>query len=128
MFLKQTNIVTRGVFSKAEFPLISAKMPCFLQERLFPFLPFLHLQPISLPGPSSFVQGGAIGLSIPDDLAGDAVNGLGEIRFLQLTLPDNDDAPTLRLQLSPDFLIPLLVASHVIPMQRIIKMLISLFR
>ena len=88
----------------------------------------MRMAPVLFPRFVSFFLGGSTSLSVPDNLCGYPVDGLFTVRLFQLTLPDNDDAPALRLQLSPDFLIPLLVASHVIPMQRIIKMLISLFR
>ena len=81
----------------------------------------------TLPALFSFFLGSSIDLSVPDNLISNPIDGLLEVGLFQLALPDYDDAPTFRLQLSPHFLIPLLIASHVIQMQRIIKMRISLF-
>ena len=48
-------------------------------------------------------------LSIAPNIRGNAINGILQYGFLQLALPNDDDIPALRLQLSPDVLIPLLI-------------------
>lgn len=53
-----------------------------------------------------------VGIAVPDDFSGHAVHRVFEAVFLQLALPDDDDIPALRLQLAPDFLVSLLVPSH----------------
>ena len=55
-------------------------------------------------------MGGSIGIPIPDNLVGNSGDGSVEVRLFQLTLPDDDDAPPFRLQLTPDFLV-----SHLVP-------------
>ena len=40
------------------------------------------------------------------------VDGFFQYGLLQLTLPNDDDTPAFSLQLSPDFLIPLLVPGN----------------
>ncbi len=80
------------------------------QERLFSFFPGLPLSPVFLPSFSSLFLGGAIGFPIPDNLVGNTSDGSVNIRLLQLTLPNDNNVPSFRLQLTPYFLIPLLVS------------------
>ena len=74
--------------------------------------PLLSLLSILFPNSSSFFLGVSIGFPTPDNLFGDTGNSRVEVRLLQLTLPDNDDAPAFSFQLSPDLLIPLLVPGY----------------
>ena len=51
-------------------------------------------------------------LSITEDFNLNLLNSLFEARTFQLAFPDNDDSPSLRLQLAPDLLVPFLIPSN----------------
>ena len=70
----------------------------------------MPIPPIFFPRFSSFFLSGSISLPVPDNLVDYSVDGFSNARLLQLTLPNDDDAPPFRLQLPPDILI-----SHLIP-------------
>ena len=53
-----------------------------------------------------------MGIPVPDNLLGNTGDGIVKVRFFQLALPDDDYAPAFRLQLTPYFLIPLLVPGN----------------
>ena len=82
------------------------------QERLFSFFPGLPLLPVFLPSFSSVILSAAKNLSISADFISNPSDGLVKVRLLQLALPNNDYAPAFRLQLTPYFLIPLLVPEN----------------
>ena len=82
------------------------------QERLCSFFPGLPLLPVLFPSFSSFFLGGSICFSVPDNLGRNPGDGIVKVRLFQLALPDDDHAPAFSLQLSPDFLIPLLVPGN----------------
>lgn len=76
---------------------------------LAPGLPYLLP---GLPGAPAFFLRGAVRLAVPENLVADAADRLFEDGLLQLALPDDDDRPTLRLQLSPFLLIAFLIPGH----------------
>jgi hypothetical protein len=82
------------------------------QESLFSFFPGLPLLQVLFPSFSSFFLGGSIGFPVPDNLGRNPGDGIVKVRLLQLALPDDDHAPAFSLQLSPDFLVPLLVPGN----------------
>jgi hypothetical protein len=79
---------------------------------LFSFFPGLPLLSVLFPGFSSFFLGGSISFPVPDNLGRNPGDGIVKVRLLQLTLPDDDHAPAFSLQLSPDFLVSLLVSGY----------------
>lgn len=81
----------------------------FFQKCLLPLPSGSPLQEILFPRFSPVFQSSMIKLSVPHNLSRNPVDGFFKVRPLQLTLPDDDDAPAFRLQLPPYLLIPLLV-------------------
>ena len=69
----------------------------------------LPLLAVGLFCPTSVFLSGAMNLSVPLDLSFNEVEGVVEVRFLQLAFPDDDDRPALSLKLTPDFLVTSLV-------------------
>ena len=84
----------------------------FFQKCLLPLPSGSPLQEILVPRFSPVFQSSMIKLSVPHNLRRNPVDGFFKVRPLQLTLPDDDDAPAFRLQLSPYLLIPLLVPGN----------------
>ena len=82
------------------------------QEGLFPFFSLLSLPEIIFTRFFSFLLDSSVGLPVPDDFGSDSSDGLLKVCLLQLTLPNDDNAPAFRLQLAPDFLITLLVSGN----------------
>lgn len=60
----------------------------------------------------SFLQDRPVDLPVPDDFGSNPSDGLLKVRFLQLALTNDNDIPTLCLQLAPDFLITFLVPCY----------------
>ena len=78
-------------------------------------LPFLHrlpLLPIRFSGLPSILQSLPESLSILADFLCDAINRFVQNRFLQLALPDDDDRPAFRFQLTPHLLVSLLISCY----------------
>ena len=82
------------------------------QEGLFPFLPDSSLLPVFFPRFSPVFLSSKIKLAVPHNLSRYSIDGFFKVRFFQLTLPYNDDAPAFCLQFPPNFLIPLLVPGN----------------
>ncbi len=70
------------------------------------------LLPVFLPRPAPFGLILAEDIAVPADFFGDSLDGLCEMRFLQLALPDDDYRPSEPLQLAPDLLVPLMITRH----------------
>ena len=81
-------------------------------QKCLPFFPFPLFLSIDLPCLSSVLQGVKIGVSVLTDFTLDPCDGLFQNALLQLTFPDNDNVPSLSLQLTPHFLIPLLISGN----------------
>ncbi len=81
----------------------------FFQKCLLPLPSGSPFQIILFPRFSPVFPSSKIKLSVPHNLSRYPGDGFFKVRLFQLTFPYNDDAPTFCLQLSPDFLIPLLV-------------------
>ncbi len=65
-------------------------------------LPFLS---VGLFCPAPVILSGAKDLAVLLNFSLDAVDGIVEVGFFQLTFPDDNHRPALGFQLSPDFLV-----------------------
>lgn len=81
-------------------------------QKGLPFFPFPLFLSIGLPCLSSVLHGVKIGFSVLTDFILDSGDGLFQNALLQLTFPDNDNVPSLSLQLPPNFLISLLISGY----------------
>lgn len=54
--------------------------------------------------------GSEVEVAVAVDFGGDAVDGVGQMCLVQFAFPDDDDRPSMGLQLPPDLLVPRLVA------------------
>lgn len=53
----------------------------------------------------------AVSIAIPDDFSSNTVHGIFKAVLFQFAFPYDDDIPALGLQLAPDFLVTLMIAS-----------------
>ena len=86
--------------------------PHLFQKSVFSLISLLSIPAILFTVSFSLLLGSAKGFPVPDDFGSHSVDGLVKVRLFQLALPNDNNAPSFRLQLTPNFLIPLLVPGN----------------